>query len=193
MLGFLARSAQEAPTCASEKEQTGMQFSTRMVWISVSSSPARPSTRTVWPFGYCEVLSQESRRTTTRWSWGERRAADITSGSCVPSIATSRKAADLQRLGLLGADANLRDAAIPGNRQDVLGVPALGLRRIPGRKRNHVIPPVPLQDPHNAACGSRARDWFWFKVGPKARLPYGSDLLAWFDSGSGPRPPQPER
>lgn len=49
-----------------------MQFSMRMVWISVSSSPARPSTRTLWPLGYSDVLSHESTRTTTLWSWGSR-------------------------------------------------------------------------------------------------------------------------
>lgn len=59
---------------------------------------------------------------------------------------------DLQNFGLLSADADLWDAAVPGNSQDALGVPAVGLSRISGRKSHHIVPPVPLQDPHHAAC-----------------------------------------
>lgn len=87
----------------------------------------------------------------------ETKAPDSSAVPGSPRSLRAGGAADLQSVGLLSADANLWDAAIPGNRQDVLGVPALGLRPIPGRKRNHVIPPVPLQDPHNAACGITTR------------------------------------
>lgn len=61
--------------------------------------------------------------------------------------------ADLQSIGLLSADADLGDAAVPRHSQDALGVPALGLSPVPGGKRYHEVPPVPLQYPHNTACG----------------------------------------
>lgn len=61
-------------------------------------------------------------------------------------------AADLQNVRLLGADADPGDAPVPGHSQDPLGVPTLRLRGVPGREGDHVVPPVPLQDPHHTAC-----------------------------------------
>lgn len=52
-------------TWASEKGATEILFSTRMVEISPSRSPILPKTRTKCPFGYTDVDSQESMRTTT--------------------------------------------------------------------------------------------------------------------------------
>ena len=78
---------------------------------------------------------------------------NIKMGHQLVSPGSRRRPADLQSVGLLRADADLGDAAVPGDAQDVLGAPALGLCPIPGGEGHHVIPPVPLQDPHNAACG----------------------------------------
>lgn len=52
-------------TWASEKGATEILFSTRIVAISPSRSPILPKTRTKCPFGYIDVDSQESMRTTT--------------------------------------------------------------------------------------------------------------------------------
>lgn len=103
-------------------------------------------------------------RTTTRCSWkgategGERgRSKKIQISGLALHVCSSSQwseggAANLQDVSLLGADADLRDAMVPGHSQDALGVPALRLRRVPGWEGDHVVPPVPLQDPHHAAC-----------------------------------------
>lgn len=64
---------------------------------------------------------------------------------------------DLQSVGLLSTDADLGDAAVPGNSQDPLRVPALRLSRVSGRKSYNIVPPVPLQDPHDTPCGFKIR------------------------------------
>lgn len=58
----------------------------------------------------------------------------------------------LQSISLLGTDADLGDAMVPRHSQDALGVPALGLSPIPGGESYHIVPPVPLLDPNDAAC-----------------------------------------
>lgn len=64
---------------------------------------------------------------------------------------------DLQSVGLLSTDADLGDAAVPRNSQDPLRVPALRLSPVSGRKSYDIVPPVPLQDPHNTPCGFKIR------------------------------------